>query len=204
MAKLVEILAKAFSHWPDGAKSVIYGDFGSAAYFDMGAGYRDCMHLDDRDQDQVGAGVHIVTHAEWQEARDALMSKKSGAETFANDYVDANKSRYTKEWSGEGLPPVGTVCEHKHLHDWKKVEVFAVKPNYNGSQTALFTYESGCWGGCAEPSLFRPIRTPEQIEAEDRKRVEEEIQRICVDGENNGVPFFKALFEAGYRKQEQK
>ena len=66
-----------------------------------------------------------------------------------------------KPWTGKGLPPAGTVCEHKRVHEWQKVEVFAVKPNYNGSHTALFTYESGCWAGCAEPSLFRPILTPE-------------------------------------------
>lgn len=79
------------------------------------------------------------------------------------------------QWNGEGLPPAGTVCEHKRVHEWQKVEIFAVKPNYNGSQTALFTYESGCWAGCAEPSLFRPIRTPEQVAAEECQREISEI-----------------------------
>lgn len=70
-----------------------------------------------------------------------------------------------REWSGpeDGLPPVGTVCEHKRVHEWQQIEVFAVKPNYNGSNTALFTYGNGCWGGCAEPSFFRAIPGPAQL-----------------------------------------
>lgn len=70
-----------------------------------------------------------------------------------------------KPWSGpeDGLPPVGSVCEHKRVHEWQKIEVFAVKPNYNGSNTALFTYGNGCWGGCAEPSFFRAIPSPAQL-----------------------------------------
>ena len=71
----------------------------------------------------------------------------------------------TKPWSGpeDGLPPTGTVCEHKRVHEWQQIEVFAVKPNYNGSNTALFTYGNGCWGGCAEPSFFRAIPSPAQL-----------------------------------------
>jgi len=70
-----------------------------------------------------------------------------------------------KPWSGpeDGLPPTGTVCEHKRVHEWQQIEVFAVKPNYNGSNTALFTYGNGCWGGCAEPSFFRAIPSPAQL-----------------------------------------
>lgn len=70
-----------------------------------------------------------------------------------------------KPWSGpeDGLPPTGTVCEHKRVHEWQQIEVFAVKPNYNGSNTALFTYGNGCWGGCAEPSFFRAIPSQAQL-----------------------------------------
>jgi hypothetical protein len=78
-------------------------------------------------------------------------------------------ARPSPAWSGEGLPPVGTVCEYQRVRDWVKVEVFAIKPNENGSYTVLFTYESGAWAGCASPFSFRPIRTPEQIAAEERE-----------------------------------
>lgn len=79
--------------------------------------------------------------------------------------VDLIPRPQPKPWSGpeDGLPPTGTVCEHKRVHEWQQIEVFAVKPNYNGSNTALFTYGNGCWGGCAEPSFFRAIPSPAQL-----------------------------------------
>lgn len=109
-------------------------------------------------------------------------------------------------WNSDSLPPVGKVCEYKRAHEWQKVEVFAVKPNNNGSQTALFTYENGCWAGCAEPSLFRPIRTAEQIAAD--KRDEEVIEMMALNPDENpnrslSKWLCEALYDAGYRKQAQ-
>ncbi|AZF37742.1 hypothetical protein C4J88_2962 [Pseudomonas sp. R4-39-08] len=108
-------------------------------------------------------------------------------------------------WPGEGLPPVGTVCEHKRVHEWQKVEIFAVKPNYNGSHTALFTYENGCWCGCAEPTLFRPIRTPEQIADDERKAATKEMAKLFnVPRDGSAATIWivvNTLYEAGYRKQ---
>jgi len=67
-------------------------------------------------------------------------------------------------WTGEGLPPVGTVCEVKgcmsHYLKWNKVTVFAVR-----GKTVMFDMEDGRWGQ-TDQHEFRPIRTPEQIAAE--------------------------------------
>jgi len=66
-------------------------------------------------------------------------------------------------WNGEGLPPVGAVCEFEvEVGDWRRCEVIARKDDY-----------AVCWihvnkilatGGHA----IRPVRTPEQIAAEER------------------------------------
>lgn len=93
------------------------------------------------------------------------------------------------------MPPVGTVCEHKHVHEWQKVEVFAIKPNHNGRHTALFTYENGTWCGCAEPSFFRPIRTPEQIAADEhRARYMPKLIRLW-DADTRREAFLEAVYE---------
>lgn len=110
------------------------------------------------------------------------------------------------EWTGEGLPPVGMVCEYKHVHEWQKVEVFAIKPNHNGSHTALVTYENGTWCGCAEPSFFRPIRTSEQIAEEEREAGVDGIRQAVSKSPNckaHGLEWDVAcaIYDAGYRKQ---
>lgn len=107
-------------------------------------------------------------------------------------------------WTGEGLPPVGTVCEVDYCESWQRCEVIAHFRQRCG-MVAAFTVDlvDGAKSLDAFGSdEFRPIRTPEQIAEEERKRITDDIQRVCVDGENNGVPFHEALYQAGYRKFE--
>jgi len=71
-------------------------------------------------------------------------------------------------WSGEGLPPVGTVCEHEGRIDdreWTEVKVIA-HTEKRGYEVAVFEYEDIVTYSTAR--YFRPIRTPEQIAAEER------------------------------------
>jgi hypothetical protein len=73
-----------------------------------------------------------------------------------------------KAWTGEGLPPVGTVCERR-FHDtegssWNRVTVTA-----HGHKKIMCLEESGDeWAHYALEVSFRPARTPEQIAAEQR------------------------------------
>ena len=75
----------------------------------------------------------------------------------------------TPSWSGEGLPPVGVVCEAKWGRSgWSRCVVFAHKPNANSGVDVLVDVD-GDWTFFDKPSMFRPIRTPEQIEADERE-----------------------------------
>lgn len=115
------------------------------------------------------------------------------------------------EWPGQGLPPVGTVCEirTKNMNDWSPATIkFAARnvivwdweaePALNGLCTAY-----------AHAIEIRPIRTPDQIAAEQAER---EIDAICYDivshyenpkGSEHYLGLARALHLAGYRKQEQ-
>lgn len=115
-----------------------------------------------------------------------------------NAYVERPQA-----WACEAVPPVGTICEYKHVHEWQRVEVFAVKPNHNGSETALFTYENGTWCGCAEPSFFRPIRTQEQIAAEEREtELNRMVATVSMLDKGWARKVCAGLYDAGYRKFE--
>lgn len=135
--------------------------------------------------------------------REAVVVEKGWPEYEPTWAAIERRTSGAVQWNGEGLPPVGTVCEYKRVHEWQKVEVFAVKPNYNGSQTVLVTYENGCWAGCAEPSSFRPVRTPEQIAAEDRDKAIAEMVETArkATGFGQNRADYAALYDAGYRKQ---
>lgn len=110
-------------------------------------------------------------------------------------------------WNGEGLPPVGTVCEvmDADIGDWISGTIVHVGLN-NGCTVAIMQCEKEVQYGYS--GEFRPIRTPEQIAAEEREAAIQAMyglsrtssiadvlhaqHRLCAD-----------LYDAGYRKQEQ-
>jgi hypothetical protein len=123
-------------------------------------------------------------------------------------------------WTGEGLPPVGTVCEYNvggggwfeceiryvttPYHDCP-VEVVMFPPHLGGEQTGVVG------NGPGEVS-FRPIRTPEQIAAEEREKdviaVLEVMKFAHWNIKNTEISplgkcriYAEAMVDAGYRKQ---
>lgn len=88
--------------------------------------------------------------------------KKRDAEDYYAVYL-------SPEWTGEGLPPVGTIC-HCGTHG-RAVEVLKVElvPYVSAACRALDNSEL-FWGG-----EFSPIRTPEQIAAEEREKAAYEL-----------------------------
>lgn len=102
-------------------------------------------------------------------------------------------------WGGEGLPPVGSDCEYFDGGEWMRCEVVAHR---NNAAVVL--------SDCYEPAFvaqqeLRPIRTPEQIAAEERER---DIKQMISDTHilagtmGNRRLMAEQLYDAGYRKQE--
>ncbi len=108
------------------------------------------------------------------------------------------------EWNGQGLPPVGTVCEwHGPNSDgpdgWAYTESRVVA--YTDDGLFICMQKPSCWPVVQriDNCEFRPIRTPEQIAAEEREKA---IEEMCFAEETLTVKQAKALFDAGYRRQE--
>lgn len=116
-------------------------------------------------------------------------------------------------WSGEGLPPVGTVCEvwDGAARIWGKVEVVFIS-----DLTVVVRFPCGNsfaeWARDVREVDFRPIRTHEQIAAEERK---EAVSTACVELYGALEQFnlsidcsmamratVEAMIDAGYRKVE--
>lgn len=102
-------------------------------------------------------------------------------------------------WDGQGLPPVGTVCEYRFMA-WTEYRRCEIRYISDGS---LVVYDDGQERFYRTlDTLFRPIRTPEQITAEEREKAISEML-----GAFNDFPwpstlkrFCKVLYDAGYRK----
>ena len=109
------------------------------------------------------------------------------------------------EWSGEGLPQVGMVIEFMKLNappkeneEWTKGDVRCL------SDGTIVIGGGRCEHVHHQGNLFyRPIRTPEKIEAEERNRMCDRIYGIMigpgVKRKDNRSDMAEALYDAGLR-----
>lgn len=78
-----------------------------------------------------------------------------------------------EQWTGEGLPPDGTTCEHRTGPgmNWSHATVLA-----HGEKKVFYRDRDGHeWTRPYSDIEFRPIRTPEQIAAEEREAKAKEM-----------------------------
>lgn len=124
-----------------------------------------------------------------------------------------HSKRPSPAWSGEGLPPVGVVCDKCYN---SPNEYYQVKIIGHDEDLAVFRWLDGPYAGELSEKRqnlnmhinnphwsFRPIRTPEQIAADEREAAVAEMKLIAGFTVKGGCQFSK-LYDAGYRKQDAK
>lgn len=119
------------------------------------------------------------------------------------------------QWNGEGLPPAGTVCELRMTaagSDWARAEI-----KFASRNVIVWDWEgespiNGLCTGYIHTVQLRPIRTPEQIEAEEREKAASAIADLMkatrfglvstdVSPKEMARAYAEAIYDAGYRKQ---
>ncbi|RIZ44469.1 hypothetical protein AXX04_04735 [Pseudomonas aeruginosa] len=116
------------------------------------------------------------------------------------------------EWDGQGLPPVGAVCEWHESDGWA----------YTESKVVAYT-DDGLFVCMQKPGRrpevlridncdFRPIRTPEQIAAAERWAAIQQMLAFAdvkygagelMSPKEYVETAVAALYDAGYRRQEE-
>lgn len=185
--KLVDILARELKVWPEDSWAAVgQSNVGSLHEVHPPA---DRLRWTDELYSMASDWTKAeVTRAQWQAAVDALKKAENAV----------------PEWNGEGLPPVGTVCEvdgSSGPTGWAGCTIRYVSDDVIVFKRAAYGFES--FSTIGEYS-FRPIRTPEQIAAEVRRV---EIKHIQAASVVNCGPYITesaagAIYDAGYRKFE--
>ena|SRR5690554_5417244 len=134
-------------------------------------------------------------HSCWaRELSDRYEDEKGG---FWSKPEDGFYRVHRRPWTGEGLPPVGTALEFRTMRgEWIPGEYIG---QFNG-QMVVGCKETGAVGYC-DPEQIRPVRTPEQIAAEEREKA---VDEMLAAHEPWIAPrrFCEKLYDAGYRRQE--
>lgn len=118
----------------------------------------------------------------------------------------ATVEEWHEPWNGEGLPPVGTTCEWRPSIDQLIVVTILGR---DGDETWFRRKGNQFSETCVNMAFFRPIRTPEQIAAEERKEAIDKLVQFFMNyyGNPKGAEQYllicRSLHDAGYRKQEQ-
>ncbi len=117
------------------------------------------------------------------------------------------ETREQSSWDGQGLPPVGTVCiVEPHNTMW------GFSSTSGHERKILAYYGEYVWLGHAETPLettridkvdFRPIRTPEQIAADEREKAVGDMA-MSIQGVPYQYPTLYALYDAGWRLTNKK
>ena len=109
-----------------------------------------------------------------------------------------------EKWDGEGLPPVGTVCEYYADEDtWRQCEIIAHKDG----KAVVWVNHAHIWS-TSSGALLRPLKTKEQLAAEEREKAVDEMVQFFMSyyGNPKGAEQYllicRSLYGAGYRKQE--
>lgn len=184
--KLVDILARELKVWPEGLECL--SQLKGTGYIINGKGFDGRAFDALRIADETLVAGAIVTRAEWQAAVDALNAPK------------------VVEWDGVGLPPVGIDCEVENevLGGWDHAEKILAHSSINGKDVAVF--QRGDLIAYSRSGSFRPIRTAEQVAAEERdKAINEMVFGVCgcePDGGNTTAFMICGfIYDAGYRKE---
>lgn len=146
----------------------------------------------------------------WSEGSNRWFQGKLSCNVSA-DREATFEARPQEAWDGQGLPPVGIEAEI--IWDSTDVAYYRAKILAHDEDRVVFRWcegeSKGQYGSYAVLNFgilptFRPIRTPEQIAAEERSKECDRIFFILsnVKREGNRSDMAEALYEAGYRRQE--
>lgn len=207
--KLVDILALELKVWPEGLECL--SQLKGTGYIINGKGFDGRAFDALRIADETLVAGAIVTRAEWQAAVDALNQSELDAVLAKNEQLAAARAERIPVWNGEGLPPVGLDVEIKRGNctwidgdEWqigKTATVMASFLNSRDIEMASVQFPGGhC--ECILARCLSPIRTAEQVAAEDREKAIKEMMMHGVDAGDSTIEYTcAALYDAAYRKE---
>lgn len=127
------------------------------------------------------------------------------------EWLEDNAQPLAPAWTGEGLPPVGTVCERMWSSGpatYVKIRVLAhdegqaVYRFLEGGRSFDVQADAQGSGDSLNNQIFRPARTPAQLAAEEREKAIEFMMQMTSSLGHSDVSkkiLFGELYDKGLR-----
>ena len=141
---------------------------------------------------------HKYTYCDEQQGGRAFLF--AGERQYSFNDITGITNRPSLAWNGEGLPPVGTVCAvmDARINIWNAVDEIIGHASLSNCEVAVFRI--GDYIAYSPADQFRPIRTPDQVAADERASAVNDLLSIYLDGAKGHVGGINAIYDAGYRK----
>ena len=136
---------------------------------------------------------------------------------YPGKFAEVVSNLKTEPWTGEGRPPVGVICEMSLFasNEWELCTPvhYLEQPIDHSDQVVVYQDSLGgevCYvldPPCSGSIEFRPVRTPEQIAADERAGAIDKLVEFFVNyygnpkGSEQYLLICRSLHDAGYRKQ---
>jgi hypothetical protein len=117
-------------------------------------------------------------------------------------FVEGRPATQPAAWNGECRPPVGVSCEAKSMARGVERDWFNATVLYSSPYTVVLDdYQAGEFVAHPATMHFRPIRTPEQIAADERSKYCDRIFGVLTSATRaeNRSDMAEALYDAGLR-----
>lgn len=102
------------------------------------------------------------------------------------------------EWSGDGLPPVGTICMANLANGWTDVKVAYIGDEGGCREALVFEIKSTKPAWADE---FRPLRT--EAEKEREADIKAMLRVVTNYNKTDVIHAIEQLYDAGYRKENK-
>lgn len=121
-------------------------------------------------------------------------------------------ARPSPAWSGVGIPAAGSICEVRQKtpcessFDWEECRIAMINTGADGLPQVCTIDKRGdlaIYYPATDVVEFRPIRTPEQIAADERESAVAEMLGLFGGTDSRDTYLMQRLYDAGYRKMEQ-
>jgi hypothetical protein len=149
--------------------------------------------------------VKWVDGVEWEfYAFSDRVWKEAFCDWSLQDYINRGDGCVTakpaaQEWDGEGLPPVGIICDVWHLKKtWRRAGIVAYVMSVEGEKAVWQLVDYSEWGGDLACN-FRPIRS----QAERDRKVLAEVLGNCVKMRATFGEMADIIIDAGWCKSKQ-
>lgn len=144
----------------------------------------------------------------FNDVKEVWIEYKSDDSLWEDHFFNAVKrpqEMENEEWDGSGVPPVGTVCEYQlNGGVWFMCKIIYVLSGSDDCFVAwcdhLRTDQFLTFSSRRYKLQLRKIKTPEQIEAEERLLAIDEMVDLAQRSGSIFKDVMSALYDVGYRK----